>query len=877
MFSAARFEAIFRTHLMNSDTFEEAVDETAYLPLDSSVDRQEIIDRVRADMAAVYDEPTLGALVENMHRWYAGPTEDSVVWRRFKNRLLDSGWPEDVVNSIDSTSSQILGRATPPKIGGEPQSGRGLVIGYVQSGKTTSFMSVIAKAVNSGYKIVIVLSGVTNNLREQTQTALNEFLAPADDPTWHWLTTVEQDFTVGAQKAQAALPGQKIKIAVVKKQASRLRSLIRWLKPAAAIIKNMPVLIIDDEADQASINSAKGKNRQTAINKLLIELLDTSLAPVNSYIGYTATPFANLLVDPNQFDDIFPRDFIYALPRGEGYFGPAELFGRAPLTEDDEVTDGLDIIRIIPDDELLELGSAVNPQSDRPAEIPLELQKALDWFIVSTATRLYRANGKAQWSSMLVHTSGRISSHEEMRKLITTHYLKEIRLKSPQVLARLERVWGAESAILGSPELWDQISGHVHRIIDEVEVVTDNSQSPDRLDYGPNVKPKPVIAIGGNTLSRGLVLKGLISSYFIRTSKAYDTLLQMGRWFGYRKGYEDLQRIWMQEQMSQWFRDLALVEQEIRNQIEELKSGEVSPAQLPVLIRDHPSMKATGRVSGVWARIGFSKKRIETILFDASDRKWLEQNFAAGERFVRSVESDQSFEEDSYSNSWIAKNVPVSKVKNFLSEYCYSPSARVFYDEPILKYIDDSVAGGELNLWDVFVFRTQRNEHSKPLSDTVDATLITRSKFKSGVSTANIHHLANVMDISIGIPEQFALEAKALRDEKVTNFDTWLELRDRAGLGKKGLIGLYLVDKDSKAKENSTARTDLKASEHMLGITIFFPKSDRPNAGVNYQGPESLDVAQAGEDDEIQEDVLLDELSEEPENDLPASAEEDGK
>jgi hypothetical protein len=805
---------------------------------------EQALDRLKIELGETYDIPAKGIIGVARHRWYTGPQPEHRNWPKFVSRLSEDGWDANAIESINLSSTKILSRTPAPVFGNNPESGRGLVIGYVQSGKTTSFMSVIAKAADAGYRLIIVLSGVTNNLREQTQVAMNSFVAPSDDADWHWLTDADNDFT---KKGNANnLLNNTTVVAVVKKNTTRLKHLQAWLASASPEIrKATPMLVIDDEADQASVNTDRGKTRRTAVNKRLTALLDTNVMPTNSYIGYTATPFANLLIDPNDQDDIFPRDFICSLKKGSGYFGPEELFGRDPIDEDDQGNSaGMDLIRYIPDSDIQELGTAANPNASRPAAISNELERALDWFLIATAVRKLREKNKF-WSSMLIHTSGRIKSHEDLVSVIKDTYLHELRSNLAFHLVRLEKLWNEEASHSiddKSAPKWAEIAENLEFVLSNTRVVMDNSRSIDRLNYGPDEDPGPVIAIGGNTLSRGLVLKGLISSYFLRTSKTYDVLLQMGRWFGYRKGYEDLQRIWMPLELSTWFRDLALVETEIRKQIENFEAGDVLPRDLPVLIRTHPKMQVTAKPgSARKAQIGFSEKREETIIFPAEDKNWLKTNLDAGTEFIREIDKELGFKQVPGKTTFLAENVHRDVVIKFLNKYQFSNDAKVVTKEPLLSYIEKvSQANNELMTWQVYVYSPGQSllANGYSFANGISVNRVVRSKLNSSQKSANIHHLANTSDITFGLPKEASARVAELKKQGITSFAAWNALRAEFGLGNVGLLGLYLVDKDSKPKDSSKSdRKPLDAANDVLGISLFFPKSKVANAHVDYLGP----------------------------------------
>jgi hypothetical protein len=341
--------------------------------------------------------------------WYSGPGEKDHYWQSLKGQFEAEGWLEDRVASVDHASSTVVAHTPRPDRPGWDS--RGLVVGYVQSGKTTNFTAVAAKLGDVDYRLVIVLSGIHNGLRRQTQVRLDEYLKDLNPDRWVTLTEESRDFVKPPHDASAALNPNKTVLAVVKKNAAVLGKLIRWLDTpnGRKALETAAVLVIDDEADQASVATGR-------INPLIRKLL--RLTKRCTYIGYTATPFANVFVDPTQ-DDLYPKSFILNLPRPEGYFGPEKIFGRdaveSELGDDGEgPPDGYDMVRLVPEEDvhLLRPGSKDSADGFEPTMIN-ELVTSVRWFWLSTAAR--RARGDTGHSTMLIHTSVKIAVHESYR------------------------------------------------------------------------------------------------------------------------------------------------------------------------------------------------------------------------------------------------------------------------------------------------------------------------------------------------------------------------------------------------------------------------------------------------------------------------------
>ncbi len=418
--------------------------------------------------------------------WYAGVTAGDRNWPALRDALRADGLPSVAVDSIDQASGKIVGLLAPPWT--SPIRTRGLVLGYVQSGKTSNFTAVIAKAADQGYKLFVVLSGIHNNLRRQTQERLDEQLVQAGSAkwgqsTWIPLTSLHADFGRQIPDPDALLTvADRSFLCVVKKNTRRLENLVTWLESASSATLNAcPVLVIDDEADQASPNSAREEDERTRINQFLVRLLGL---PKAAYIGYTATPFANLFVDPKFPADIYPRDFIVDLPRPAEYFGPERLFGRNTIEVDEELPDdGLDMIRRISDEEV----RALQPPRSRKDNIafrptvPESLRDAIRYFLLASAAR--RARGQVSHSTMLVHTTSLTSVHlayQEPIAQVVSDLRKAVAGDDAHTIVSLRNLWKNETervlaASLGeTPVTFSELEPHLAGVLDGVAVIVDN-------------------------------------------------------------------------------------------------------------------------------------------------------------------------------------------------------------------------------------------------------------------------------------------------------------------------------------------------------------------------------------------------------------------
>src|SRR5699024_8139755 len=615
------------------------------------------------------------------------------------------------------------------------------------------------KAADAGFRLVIVLTGITENLRQQTQERIDQQLINPQRQRWHRLTSVEHDFS-GIDDNAGKLANQNERfIAVVKKNSARLRRLNEWLNSAADIVHQCPILVIDDESDQASIDvSPQTKSERSAINRQINHLLDHD---ITAYIAYSATPFANILIDPSKADDLYPSDFIVTLPEPKGYFGSRALFGRAPLTgedADDIDPDGYDMIRIISDEEVEGIRPGDKADPDKAVVGGEGLSAAIRWFIMATAARRVRGQGDKH-SSMLIHTSMLTADHDDLRFQVD-HELADLNraiTSEEQIPSEWREQWEDETSRVPAetfglePVEFDQIAPLIPSVLRETRLIVDNGTSMERLDYSQG--QVSVIAIGGNTLSRGLTLEGLISSYFVRRASAYDTLLQMGRWFGFRNGYQDLPRIWIPEELNTWFHDLSTVEAELREELDVYMQEQVSPMEIQARIRMHPDMMITSRAKmqdAVKTQVSFQGQKEQTIKFRELDADWLSSNRRAVENLVSELNNRGIEEMTGAYGSPVFTEVPAQVILDFLDDYTIHPDTRLGKDnaELLKKYIRKESENRRLRSWNVSFITQSNNELGTiDLGLRNEITLLRRSKLaNSKPGEANIKALVTTQD-----------------------------------------------------------------------------------------------------------------------------------
>lgn len=536
--------------------------------------------------------------------------------RAYTELLMSRLWAPRVVDRLDEQTDQIIELVGDPKAAG-PWKRRGLAIGEVQSGKTSTYIGLLSKAIDYGYKVLVVIGGHTEDLRRQTQGRLDSDLTGLDSAflsdnisvreshmrigigkidanlQTHVLTTTRGDFNAQNKRGgMVALGGDTPTLFVVKKNAKVLQNLAAYLR--ANIPKNAnqaPLLLIDDEADWASINVNDEENI-TAVNNAIRDVLASSNR--NSYLGITATPFANVFIDDSLEEDLFPRDYIQALESPSNYFGVGHYFGTAGSAS---------LVHEI--DDFLQVLPYSHKRTHRVDELPESLEMAVCTFVVGAAIRRSR-DGTVAPSSMLINVS-RFNDVQSQVSQLVAEFVDELssavlaELGLPEGGARSRTISILRSAyddqFTDSKASWNDLRPIIVDMVGELKVELINSQTKAARERSLRETPRnvreaeakyPRIYVGGDVLSRGLTLEGLQVSYYLRKTGAASTLLQMGRWFGYRPGYDDLIRIWMDSDIAELFRYTAELSDELRLSLAEMNALDLKPTEFGIKLRRHP-------------------------------------------------------------------------------------------------------------------------------------------------------------------------------------------------------------------------------------------------------------------------------------------------
>jgi hypothetical protein len=768
---------------------------------DSSVDKAKIEEELIRRFSTWIASPSVLSDSSDHVEWLTADRKKGWrYWQRYREYLEKDKIPLYAVDGINDATNRVLGLLEDPEREG-PWDRRGLVVGHVQSGKTANYTGLICKAADAGYKIIIVLAGVHNNLRAQTQIRLEEgFLgfdtskgnvpnkyigvgAGARDahlcPNCATNRSERGDFTTAIANHLAIHPEERPWLFVIKKNKTVLDRLLKWVNEHVAdkqdpdgrrVVSKFPLLLIDDEADHASIDTGdqgidgdgnpQNEYEPKAINRRIRKLLHHF--EKKAYVGYTATPFANIFIDRRntteaEGPDLFPKSFIVNLPAPSNYIGPVRVFGTPGQREENP---GLPLIR--------EFGGTVNapelkwmpvghdkhhvPKFERSQKVPPSLREAISAFVLCCAVRKLRGQG-TKHCSMLIHVTRFTAVQEKVREQVTTllnNFYARIRGFSEQEKASLLEEWRTlwkrdfvpttnkirsqvekEAANAATDEIssklreeacsynlppWKEVVGVLHDVLEDladVGVKTINGTAGDVLDYAAREEVGlKVIAVGGDKLARGLTLEGLCISYFVRSTRMYDTLMQMGRWFGYRNKYLDLCRLYTTPEVVEWFEHITDAAEELRRDFEWMAQIRETPEHYGMRVQSHPVLMVTSALkmrSAGTVQVSFSGQSTETVSLHREE-PIIAQNLSAMEKLLEDagdpVEGGGSFtlkrgEKSNVWNGFRWNNVPANSVIAFLETYKTHPAAQKVNSKLLADFIRKKQQEGELVNWTV--------------------------------------------------------------------------------------------------------------------------------------------------------------------------------
>ena len=827
----------------------------------------------------------------NQQEWYFAPDEDlDLNWFAFKKYLsVSKSWSEDEINSVDESSTKVVNQILSPGSDKEKRF-QGLVLGYVQSGKTSNMAASIAKAADRGYKLIIILAGLTDSLRKQTQIRMQKDIGQHLPDRWYFCTNEDNDFT-----SYTELPiwdnEKKTTILIIKKNVFILKRLLKKIKNQSEVKrKGMTTLIIDDECDQASLNTKAYRDQVSQTNKLIRKILE-NLRKV-TYLGYTATPYANILTPQKSVDgklDLYPNDFIVSLDEPKNYFGARKLFGdEFDIDEDNE----LPFIRRVQAHEIENLQPPTQKaRFNFSPSLTQSLVDSCDYYLLCLCAKSLRGQGDDH-CCMLIHTTIYSETHKDLQSLLRNKWLnpliKNIENHDEFTLKRLELLWEKESKVLDNNfrkklscpqelESFDEIKKLILKEAKSIQLVIENStiNSKDRLDFdsGKNIH---AIVIGGNVLARGLTIEGLICSFFIRSSTQYDTLMQMGRWFGYRKGYEDLPRIWMTFDLEHNFRDLVNVENLIRSDISEMSREGLTPQEMSIRVPLLANLNITARNKLNMDKLSVCVGSLygtykQTISFPA-DREFHKTNFSCVENLINNSRkyTKNSFEKNYHSH--VLKDVDYPPILKFFRSFKFNEETLQKISQFIEKEVD--YEDSSLDKWNIGIIGSKTSNEKIKIGELENISTVNRSKqFIDKDSLKNkisIKALMFASDLLIDVDKDKYNEWKKNKDESIREWDLVRQFREEV-LGKRPLLLIFPISRNSLPKnwenidlnkiDDAQKRVPLfyglerdeKEKHEVYGIGVVFPSVDKFNAEKFLQ----LDLINIDEFGEIIDDKEL--------------------
>lgn len=811
------------------------------------------------------------------------PENERSCWQLYKKSL---GWKSESVQDLEDATIGILRRLSIDTTTTGPI--KGLVIGHVQSGKTANMEALMAMAADHGWNMFIVLSGTIESLRLQTLKRMQRDLNQEGNLIWRGVEHPSKKSQYGerAQDFHFEPNAQSRYFTVCLKNAGRLKKLIDWIHADKASHDLMKILVIDDEADQASISNTaveykKEQRERKGINKLIVNLVnDTHYKDGHTnghvramdYVMYTATPYANFLNESTE-DSLYPQNFIWTLKTSNEYIGPNQIFG----FNDPAKSDGLDIKRTVSDDDLDMIAALYEGSS---TELPESIKDAICWFACAVATM--RSWGYKKPISMLVHTSQKQVNHDLIANAISSWIDSSARNNS--FASRCRSVYSFETGRI-TKEMWVEQSGeygvpteeirdypefdeilpeinalvaekirHIklsesgdfeyrrsfHLVIDNCSKNGTNAENeyvrlayPDP-DMDPYPSPAPAfIIVGGSTLSRGLTIEGLVSTFFLRASCQADTLMQMGRWFGYRRNYELMPRIWMTSDTIDKFRFLSELEVDLRNDLKKYMISDVTPREYGPRILSSPKvswLRLTSKrhmTNAKAAEMDFSGAKPQTVVFDKSVAIQ-QKNIDITEAFIHRL-GIPTVSADETGLFW--KNVPLNLIMSALliNKFSFSNRSRVFNEiGAFCDWIKQLSEEHSLEYWSVVVAGNGKVKSDVEVPEDLKHWIVSGYQLKK-VNRSRRKPKGDLdNDIDIGalraLKDLVADVDKKYITEPITMQKHVDAIRKAAGVDKIPMLIIYRIDKDSKkrSRENEE-RVDLNFDCDIIGLQICVP------------------------------------------------------
>ena len=786
---------------------------------------------------------------------------------RYEKYLIHhKGWAWKTVSDIATSTDVILDHMANPK-SDKYFNKRGLVIGDIQSGKTANYTGLINKAIDAGYKIVIVLAGLTRDLRNQTQARI-------DKEALGYVTKSNSEkgnaIGVGMVK-QLAIEGLTYSddkkdygdfkkfsdnhtldntltplVAIVKKNVSVLKNVTKFLKGSQSMCYEngklkIPVLIIDDEVDQASVDTknADSIENASAINKAIRNILDS----LNrySYVGYTATPFANIFIDPDKDNDLYPKDFIVCLPTSDEYSGIKEYFGVDIKNDNEYDSDHTEDLFVNVQDynEFFPKGIDKITAKTEVVGLPTSLKNAIRSFILVAAIKKQR--GIFSHNSMLIHIA-RFKNPSNTLKPLVVDYLnylyKKLKYEYDEEIEVYQKLWEEEFKETSINRMgdkfddnWDKIVEHLlpslNSAIMGVKVV--NGDFNEQVDYSSTTGGEFVI-IGGDKLSRGLTLEGLVISYYYRKSKMYDTLLQMGRWFGYRHGWIDLCRVYTTVQYMNDFIRAGIALEKFKADVDDMLVQKKNPREVGQKIMYSANLIPTSyskMKTATKAKVSFSEEVQQVISFS---KKHIKENFDFTNEFIKSLG-----EGEVRGSKVVFKNVDVSKVLYFLKKYKEAESYNgIISIRNWINYIENLNKVNELTSWTIVLSSLKENESKNFINLGGYPIYKPRRTLREEGDSSNLDTLLIKTNID---PSDF-IEIFDPNSDNYKNVSHYDKTKEYPEFNEKtGLMSIYVTDIYEKEKDPNFIpilgtknkvkyrRIEPAVAFNVVGPAIWFPKT----------------------------------------------------
>lgn len=766
-------------------------------------------------------------------------------WGAFREYIENGGIPRSVLDTLDKDTDNILDQLGNPAGDYSSFDVRGMVVGSVQSGKTLSYSGLICKASDAGYRLIIIIAGGLNNLRNQTQERINSYFVGRHDghPIGVGkknnnevisLTSAKRDFLASdANRNSDGISIDKLKdgvtvIAVIKKNTTTLKSLIKWLKSSHAENYKHAMMLIDDESDYASINTNDKDNDPTVINKHIRKLL--GLFEKSSYVAYTATPYANIFIDHLAKDDevgsdLFPKDFIYVLEPPSSYFGVDKMFGLSDFGSESNY------VRLINDCEvILPIG---HKKDHHIKAIPNSLKEAVCKFVFNVSAR--NLLGQDSHNSMLVHISRFTNIHKQVAVLLREYLCDSISLdlkyegyksredQNSYICNRLkfeyDNLIAKEMDIVNFS--YEQLVRSATDLCLEgkIEVCEEHLSSSRRVDYSHS--KSNFIVVGGSSLSRGFTLEGLSVSYFIRNTNFYDTLMQMGRWYGYRNGYDFLCCLYTVPEVQEKFAIIHDATEDLLSDLRRMSDENLTPKEFGLKVKRHPdsALQVTSRgksrgAEDIPIEMTLSGTHLQAVRL-VCDKQINRQNVELIRAFINDLHSrGAKFELDHGigGDHLLVRDIPKDVAINLINHFVLDPKdehaiASRFPKKFIEEHLQDCATGVDIAIY---------SGSSKPyaINNSLSINLLERQfNSRAGFAFANKSSISTEGYELIALSTDDAAEVKKLEKKR-------LEARKRM---QRPLLMLFFIQPTAKTDADADVFSRVYHDDPLVSLGISFP------------------------------------------------------